>query len=255
MHDCWSLNSSLSPEALLASSDLGRMNSPLSPLDLRPASSQAPPSDASAQWGLGNPALHSASAERRHRTLVEASGKLSLTVESPGTPQERTVRRLSARTPAAERKLRTVSPPRRPDFNDIAVKAVGTVSHPALWSPDGPPRWPRGPAWHQERTGAPGGWVGGKTRPASWPTGFRGVGCDGVPGPAQRLAPCELTFLQHLPARAPQCSARLAVVQLNTKHLAPFQHGCQDLASRELQGSSRLLNPFTFLIRSTHPCL
>lgn len=92
-----------------------------------------------------------------------------------------------------------------------------------------------------------------KTGPSSsLVLGFLGVGS---PGPAQGLTLCKSLSMQHLQAFAPQCSAALAAAQQKTKQLAPFQHGCQDLATGELQGSLRLLNPFTFLIRSTHPCL
>lgn len=226
------------------------MNAPLSPLDQKPASSQAPPSDASAQWGLGNPALHSACAERSHGTLVEASRKLSLTVETPGTRQKRTRRQLPTPTPAAERKRSPVSPPKRPDFQDSTAMAVGTVSHLVLCSPDPPPRWPRRPAWQRGRPGAPAGLQDTHQLPGPLGSGARR-------GPQCCLVPCPVRA--HVPAAAPGSSPTmqrsLARVQLNTKHLAPFQRGCQDLASRELQGSGRLLNPFTFLIRSTHPCL
>lgn len=55
--------------------------------------------------------------------------------------------------------------------------------------------------------------------------------------------------------RCPTMHCGLAIIQGRTKQLALWQESCQELATRDWRGSSRLLTPLTFLIRSTHPCL
>lgn len=55
--------------------------------------------------------------------------------------------------------------------------------------------------------------------------------------------------------RCPTMHCGLAIIQGRTKQLALWQQSCQELATRDLEESSRLLTPLTFLIRPTHPCL
>ena len=80
--------------------------------------------------------------------------------------------------------------------NDIAGKAVGTLSHLGLWSPDPAPGWPLSPAWHRGRAGAPGG-------PAARPGQLLARGSRGGVGAGARSCPAPGPTRAHVPAAPP----------------------------------------------------